>query len=128
MAIKKELRQEVFNKYGGKCAYCGCGLEKNFHVDHIEAYWHSMTKERCDELDIKKGADTIENMNPSCPRCNRWKGTFNIEQFRKEITEQVTRLNKYSNNYRLAKDYNLVSETKLNVIFYFETLNKTTRK
>lgn len=48
MATKKE-REIIFNKYGGKCAYCGDPLQKGWHVDEIEpcrrkykeqdAYW-----------------------------------------------------------------------------------------
>jgi 5-methylcytosine-specific restriction endonuclease McrA len=34
--MKKSEREIVFNKYGGKCAYCGCDLEKGWHVDHVE--------------------------------------------------------------------------------------------
>ena len=32
----KEKRQLVFNKYKGRCAYCGCVLEKGWHVDELE--------------------------------------------------------------------------------------------
>lgn len=34
--MKKSEREIVFNKYGGKCAYCGCELQKGWHVDHVE--------------------------------------------------------------------------------------------
>lgn len=34
--MKKADRQKVFDKYGGKCAYCGCELINGWHVDHIE--------------------------------------------------------------------------------------------
>lgn len=34
--MKKIDRQKVFDKYGGKCAYCGCELAKGWHVDEIE--------------------------------------------------------------------------------------------
>lgn len=34
--MKKADRQKIFEKFGGKCAYCGCDLEKGWHVDHIE--------------------------------------------------------------------------------------------
>jgi hypothetical protein len=33
---KKEHRQKVFEKYGGRCAYCGCELQKGWHVDEVE--------------------------------------------------------------------------------------------
>lgn len=34
---KAKDRQAIFDKYGGRCAYCGCELQKGWHVDHIEA-------------------------------------------------------------------------------------------
>lgn len=34
--MKKSERQIVFHKYGGRCAYCGCELQKGWHVDHVE--------------------------------------------------------------------------------------------
>ena len=112
----------LFKKYGGKCAYCGCDLKKGWHVDHLEAFWHNLTKDQCIQYGLKKGADTIENKNPSCPRCNRWKGTFTIEQFRIEIEKQCERLHRDSSAYRMAMDYSLIKETNKPVKFYFETL------
>lgn len=34
--MKKADRQKIFDKYGGRCAYCGCELQKGWHVDEIE--------------------------------------------------------------------------------------------
>src|SRR3990167_10865210 len=34
--MKKSEREIVFNKYGGRCAYCGTELVKGWHVDEIE--------------------------------------------------------------------------------------------
>ena len=34
--MKKIERELIFNKYNGKCAYCGCELKKGWHIDHIE--------------------------------------------------------------------------------------------
>ena len=33
---KAKDRQTIFEKYGGKCAYCGCELQKGWHMDHAE--------------------------------------------------------------------------------------------
>lgn len=121
--MNKATRDIVFQKYGGKCAYCGCELQKGWNIDHIEPHWHTVNEAQAAKWGIKKGAHDISNFNPSCPRCNRWKSTFTIEQFRQEIQLQVQRLNSYSNNYRMAKDFNLIRETEAEVVFYYETLN-----
>jgi len=34
--MNKKDREIVFNKYGGKCAYCGYELKRNWHCDHLE--------------------------------------------------------------------------------------------
>lgn len=34
--MKKDIRQKVYDKFGGKCAYCGCELQKGWHIDHAE--------------------------------------------------------------------------------------------
>ena len=55
MATKKN-REIIFNKYGGKCAYCGTELQKGWHVDELlpvrrkqklipSGYYHKITKE-----------------------------------------------------------------------------------
>lgn len=33
--MNKKVRQKIFDKFGGKCAYCGCELTKGWHVDEI---------------------------------------------------------------------------------------------
>ena len=36
MAIHKNIRRKVYEKYEGHCAYCGIFLnEKQMHIDHI---------------------------------------------------------------------------------------------
>lgn len=34
--MNKKDRQLIFDKYNGRCAYCGCELTKGWHVDEIE--------------------------------------------------------------------------------------------
>lgn len=34
--MNSEIRQKIFDKYGGRCAYCGCELKDGWHVDEIE--------------------------------------------------------------------------------------------
>ena len=33
--MKKADRQKIFDKFEGHCAYCGCKLEKGWHVDEL---------------------------------------------------------------------------------------------
>ena len=120
------VRDSVFAKYGGKCAYCGCELHKGWHIDHITPIRRNESDETIEiwnkrrTTPIVRGKDDIENYNPACRQCNIWKSTYSIEQFRVEVAEQVSRLNKTSANYRNAKRFGLVVETEKPIIFYFE--------
>lgn len=121
MALKKQVREEVWLKYDKHCAYCGNDLEyKKMQVDHIEPHWHSMIEDECIKYGITKGSNEIGNLNPSCARCNKWKGTYSVEQFRIEIQLQLDRLFRYSSSYKLALDYGMVIENRSPILFYFE--------
>jgi 5-methylcytosine-specific restriction endonuclease McrA len=121
--MSKINRQQVYDKCGGHCAYCGKDITmKQLQVDHIQAHWHTVSEEEAKRHGLTKGSHEIDNLLPSCARCNRWKATWSIEQFRQEIAKQLARLNLYSNNYRMAKDYGLLTENYIPVQFYFEKL------
>jgi len=111
-------RQIVYDKFHGKCAYCGCELNSKFHIDHIEPI-----RRNSDGSCLNPQSESLSNMNPSCPSCNIMKHNQSIEQFRVMIKNFVTNLNKYNNQYKFAKKYGLVTENDIEVKFYFETLN-----
>jgi 5-methylcytosine-specific restriction endonuclease McrA len=121
MGKKKINRQEVYDKCDGHCAYCGKEITfKQMQVDHIKPLYRNDNVVTLESWGVVRGTDDIDNLLPSCARCNRWKSTFGLEMFRKEIELQIERLNNYNNNYRMAKDYGLISENNNKVIFYFE--------
>ena len=108
--MRKSLREAVINKFGFKCAYCGCEITlKTMQVDHIVPK-------------ISGGNDAIENLFPACRVCNNWKLFHDLEVFRRELSLQVERLNLRSSNYRIAKKYGLVTETGEPIKFYFESI------
>lgn len=130
--MKKSDRELIYNKYGGRCAYCGCELQKGWAVDHIvpcyrtdndEEYIRRFTHPKRTEPIPHRGKDCIENYNPSCRRCNGWKSTFSVEQFREEIKLQPTRVRVVSTGFRLAEDFKQIQETNNPVVFYFETFS-----
>ena len=116
--MTKKERELIFNKYNGKCAYCGCELKKGFHVDHIEPIVRNWLNGTCE----KPENENLENYNPSCPSCNIQKNSYTLEQFRENIKQFVNSLNQYSTQYKFAKKYGLVSENEIDVKFYFETI------
>lgn len=116
--LSKSERIEVYNKYKGHCAYCGCKLEyKNMQVDHlIPLYW----SEKASGVGIdRKDLDSFENLMPACRMCNFYKSTMSLEKFREQLETLHQRLEKQF-IYRLAKKYGLVSEHPHHIEFYFE--------
>jgi 5-methylcytosine-specific restriction endonuclease McrA len=119
-------RQEIYNKCNGHCAYCGKEITiKQMQIDHIEPHWHTMTKEEAQRFNIKKGSHEMNNLNPSCARCNKWKSTYSLEQFRGVVQRSIDRMERDTPNFRLAKDYGLITITNQPVVFYFERGVKT---
>lgn len=105
-------RKLVFDKYGGKCAYCGTNLVlTKFDIDHINPK-------------SLGGTNELKNLNPSCQRCNSWKKTFSIEEFREVIKSQVKKLRKDIAAFKLVEDYFMVKDCENEVKFYFEINNR----
>lgn len=114
--ISKQQREAVFNKYSGRCAYCGCELTlKTMQVDHIKAVYTSSLENN----NVETQDDSFDNLNPSCRQCNFYKGTLNIEQFRNKI--KTTLYETYQNTFqaKLAKKLGMMVVTQFDK-FYFE--------
>ena len=136
--MNKVKREVVYNKFKGKCAYCGEGLKyEHMQVDHIVPksnyeLTYSQKHIKCVSKRIPRflrnlttlDVDHIDNLFPSCRKCNNFKSTFYLELFRNELQLQLERANKTSRNYRLAKQFGQVKETPKPIKFYFETLKQ----
>lgn len=116
--IPKKVRKAVYDKYNGRCAYCGKEIEmKEMQVDHVKP------------LAFFRGTDDIDNLLPACRRCNFYKDTRSIEGFRKMLKGIPDRLKENGSRspltYNLALQYGMVVETGLERIeFHFEKCNK----
>lgn len=118
--IPKRQREAVFNKYGGRCAYCGCELTlRTMQVDHIKAvYTSSLENDGVETQD-----DNLENLNPSCRQCNFYKGTLDIEQFRKKIMTTLYETCQNTFQAKLAKKLGMLTVKQFDK-FYFERINE----
>lgn len=108
-ALTKVQRSMVKAKCNGKCAYCGVELGDKFHVDHMNAFYRG-------------GKCELDNFMPACAKCNNYKLTSNVEEFRALITRQLDLAARNSVNYRTALRFGLIEEIRKPVVFYFETL------
>ena len=118
--MNKKEREIVFDKYNGRCAYCGCELIKGWHVDHVVPIRRTESDLNLSRYNKIRGENSLENYYPACCQCNIWKSTYSIEQFRIEVASQLDKVNRYSSNYRNAKRFGLVMEVKKEIVFYFE--------
>lgn len=119
MAIKKSERKKVYDKYGGRCSYCGNEIKSisDMQVDHIvpkRGWYTGMTDNQINHVD---------NYNPSCRRCNHYKRANSLELFREYL---VTIQNRLRNDYlfKVAEDYGVVKVEPFDGVFYFEKVNK----
>lgn len=122
--MKKELRKMVYEKYGGRCAYCGKKLNlEEMQVDHRVPLYRNDTAESLAKYGIVKGTDDFSNLMPSCRSCNFRKGTLSVDEFRREIRRQCDNIIKRSFQVRMSLDYGLLTHNDKEIEFYFERLN-----
>ena len=121
MKVTKAERQLVFEKYEGKCAYCGCLLTKGWHVDHLKPIRRKKYKK--DECRYPQRACT-DNYMPACASCNINKHAMKLEDFRQLVAGFMKHLNERNTQYKIAKRFGLVVEQVKPVVFYFEEYEK----
>lgn len=108
-SIPTKVRKRVYEKYGGRCAYCGEPIEyKEMQLDHMEPL-------------AKGGADNEANYMPACRTCNHYKSTLTVEQFREQIGLLTKRLTERVYIYKLALRHGCITENNAPIVFYFET-------
>lgn len=108
--LTKEERQAVYDKTGGRCAYCGHELAyKDMQVDHVEAFrFH--------------GDDGLSNMLPACRSCNHYKRGNSLEGWRRILEAMPATLERDSYTYRQAVRFGMVTPTQKKIVFYFERM------
>lgn len=105
--IPKKVREAVYDKFGGRCAYCGCAIEyTEMQVDHIESHYRNM------------GEDGIGNYYPACVDCNGLKSDFGVEEFRRLIP--LCAKSRTGRQHRIAMKYGLITNPKKRIRFYYE--------
>ena len=89
--------------FNGKCCYCGIelrldsGFDNSIELDHF----NSLSEQDVDELDVLDGV-TLENIVPSCRKCNRTKRDSNPYEW-------------------VEKTFKRSQEILYNIEFYFST-------
>lgn len=127
--MTKKLRQEVYDKYGGRCAYTGCFLEDDWQVDHM------VSKHLWIYYKNEGSFDNIENLLPALRIVNHYKRAQDLEYFREYMTDFHKRLAKLPKKTTVERTKNrIIYMNKVADVFgitvdkpfcgkfYFETL------
>jgi len=115
--LTKAERLQVYNKYGGRCAYCGREIEyKDMQVDHLvpRRGWYYDPR----YIDTS-WIENFDNKMPSCRRCNHYKRAHSLEVFRDLINKLHTKIR---DMYlcKVAEDYGIITVQEWDGKFYFE--------
>ena len=112
MAISKTMREAVYEKYGGHCAYCGRSIKySEMQVDHFRPRRAYNAED--------SGGDDISNLMPACRMCNHYKRANTLETFRRYI-EEIPRKLRQNYIYKVGVAYGNVVENEKPIRFYFE--------
>lgn len=117
MKLSKLQREEVKQKFGGHCAYCGCVLGEKWHADHLEAVVRDLTTGKPE----KPKNDVIENLMPACTACNHNKRSMSLESWRDLLAHyRDVQLLRDSTHARHLHRFGLIEIKQYPVVFYFE--------
>lgn len=111
--LTKHERQEVYEKCGGHCAYCGCEIKlRQMQVDHVQPISF-------------RGKDELSNMLPACRSCNNYKHSMTLETFRCVAERWHDNILRDSAAYRIAVRFGRITAKDGPVQFYFEKCGQT---
>ena len=127
MALSKQQRAKLREKFGGRCAYCGSELGDKWHADHIENVERELKHIpgvgiRSTSKMLRPERDTLANMNPACPPWNIDKHSFTLEEWRALMQRSNEVLMRDVSTFRRAVRYELVTLNATPIVVYFEKL------
>lgn len=118
MAVSKKLRQKLWERYGGRCAYCGRSIAyKEMQVDH----YYPQCKEKFYLRRFKIDVHAEANLMPTCRRCNHYKRARTPKQF-KELMHTLHERIEAIYILKVAVDFGMVTVQPFDGKFYFEKL------
>lgn len=137
--MDKKLRQQVYEKYNGLCAYTGKPLDDKWQVDHMTPiqsknwYWSEASRKA---MNCKgDNVNSIENLIPSLRIVNHYKREFDLEGFRRYMLTFHNRLSRLPRNpkvkrsvkrkeymLKVAESFDITPDKPFPGKFYFETL------
>lgn len=122
--MNSKTRQQVYEKYGGRCAYTGKTLGHDWQIDHV----FPLRSKR-------EGVNKIENLLPSLRIVNHYKRGKNLESFRRFMKDFHKRLaglpkktsvektkRRIAYMQEVAEAFDITIDKPFSGKFYFETI------
>lgn len=121
----KKQREALRQKFGGRCAYCGCELT-DMHADHLEPVVRLHTDPWGNRLPVAEQRlmnperNVVANMMPACKGCNLHKGGYSLESWRTYIQRSAEIVRKQTSTFRTGERFGVITVSDAPVMFYFE--------
>lgn len=128
MTLTKSQRASIREMFGGRCAYCGHELGPRWHADHVIAVERKTHYVR-DKNDMWKAKtigfwaphnDHKDNIFPACAPCNIHKSCSSLEDWRKQLQDQINVALRGSSPLRHAMRFGMLEIAEAPIVFYFE--------
>lgn len=131
------LRDRIYNKYDGKCAYTGLDLGDDWQIDHVipkcSMVWDQPTETRQKLGVYIDSPNDIINLQPALTIVNHYKRALNLENFRDYMIMFHVRLAKLPRKtiipatlrriqymQKIASVFNITEIKPFDGVFYFE--------
>lgn len=120
--LTKKQREALYQKYNGRCAYCGAKIEiSEMQADHIFSVYHTETGRLLGyDSPTDEQLNSLDNFRPACRQCNYYKSVYDTDSFRKAIKKMLWKNLKKTFAYRMALKYGLIEEHDIEIVFFFE--------
>ena len=121
------LREKVYKKFKGKCAYSGTPLKDDWQIDHIipKIFF---------EVSGQKGVNDLTNLVPTQKIINHYKRGESLEEFRNwklgKLNERLKKLPKNPKSPKsikrkkylleVAEMFNITEDKPFNGVFYMD--------
>lgn len=130
--MRKIIRQQIYDKFGGRCAYTGKPLGDDWQIDHIISKGFALSNAGGY---LYSDINSFDNLFPSLRIVNHYKRDLDLEGFRVYMLNFHKRLAKLPRNtmvvrtmrrkeymYKVADAFDITPENPFCGTFYFETL------
>ncbi len=113
--ISKSVKEEVYRRFNGRCAYCGWPVLFNeMEIDHSTPISRSLNEDSDDYI------NSIYNLRLTCHECNNFKSNMSAGEFKLYLENKLMEDLCKDPKYKMAVKYGFVNQlhVKKDIEFY----------